>query len=50
MRWWQFDVSSWLIRSLEACKLVWNVYRVKPDDERKRRVSGVMQTETAEPS
>jgi stearoyl-CoA desaturase (delta-9 desaturase) len=46
MEWWQFDLSSWLIRTLEATKLVWNVYRVKPDDKRKR--AGIPRYDAAE--
>jgi stearoyl-CoA desaturase (delta-9 desaturase) len=48
MEWWQFDLSSWLIRTLEASKLVWNVYRVKPDDRNKRRGATVLQPEAVE--
>jgi stearoyl-CoA desaturase (Delta-9 desaturase) len=36
MRWWQIDFSSYLIRALEATGLAWKVYRVKPEDERRR--------------
>jgi stearoyl-CoA desaturase (delta-9 desaturase) len=46
MEWWQFDLSSWLIRTLEATKLVWNVYRVKPDDKRYR--AGIPRYDAAE--
>ncbi len=28
MRWWQFDMSAYIIRVLEKIGLVWNVYRV----------------------
>jgi stearoyl-CoA desaturase (delta-9 desaturase) len=48
MEWWQFDLSSWLIRALEASKLVWNVYRVKPDDQRKRRATPSLQPDALE--
>ncbi len=30
MRWWQFDISAYVIRGLERLGLVWNVYRVTP--------------------
>ena len=36
LRWWQIDISAYLIRALEAVGLVWNVYRVKEADLRKR--------------
>jgi stearoyl-CoA desaturase (Delta-9 desaturase) len=36
MRWWQVDISAYLIRTLEATRLAWKVYRVKPEDEFKR--------------
>jgi len=36
LRWWQIDISGYLIRTLEAAGLVWNVYRVKEADLRKR--------------
>jgi stearoyl-CoA desaturase (Delta-9 desaturase) len=38
LRWWQVDISAYLIRTLEALGLVWNVYRVKEADLRKRTV------------
>jgi len=38
LRWWQVDFSAYLIRALEAVGLVWNVYRVKEADLRKRVV------------
>lgn len=36
LRWYQVDISGYLIRALEAVGLVWNVYRVKEADLRKR--------------
>jgi len=33
------DISAYLIRTLEALGLVWNVYRVKESDLRKRVVT-----------
>jgi len=39
LRWWQVDISAYLIRTLEALGLVWNVYRVKESDLRKRVVT-----------
>jgi stearoyl-CoA desaturase (delta-9 desaturase) len=48
MEWWQFDLSSWLIRGLEATNLVWNVHRIKSDDKRKRAAGLSLQSDTAE--
>ena len=48
MEWWQFDLSAWLIRALERAKLVWNVYRVRPDDARKRRADSLLQPDIVE--
>jgi stearoyl-CoA desaturase (delta-9 desaturase) len=48
MEWWQFDLSAWLIRALEQAKLVWNVYRVRPDDARKRRADSLLQPDMVE--
>jgi stearoyl-CoA desaturase (delta-9 desaturase) len=48
MEWWQFDLSAWLIRALEATRLVWNVYRVKPGDKRKRAGSPSLQPDAVE--
>ena len=31
MRWWQVDISAYIIRLLEAMGLVWNVKRVSPE-------------------
>lgn len=36
LRWWQIDISAYVIRGLEATGLVWNVYRVKEKDLEKR--------------
>ncbi|HMQ29555.1 MAG TPA: acyl-CoA desaturase [Chloroflexaceae bacterium] len=36
LRWWQVDLSAYLIRGLERLGLVWNVVRVKEEDMRKR--------------
>lgn len=41
LRWWQLDVSGYLIRSLEVLGLAWNVQRVRLEDERKRQGVGV---------
>ena len=48
MEWWQFDLSALLIRALERAKLVWNVYRVRPDDARKRRADSPLQPDMVE--
>ncbi|MBK9945134.1 MAG: acyl-CoA desaturase [Kouleothrix sp.] len=48
MEWWQFDFSSWLIRTLETTRVVWNVYRVKPDDKLKRAAGVALQPEALE--
>ena len=50
MEWWQFDLSAWLIRMLEASKLVWNVHRVKPEDKHKRRIGPSLQPDAIEGS
>lgn len=31
MRWWQFDLSGYIIRALESIGLIWNVQRVRPE-------------------
>jgi stearoyl-CoA desaturase (delta-9 desaturase) len=36
LRWWQIDLSAYVIRLMEATGLAWKVYRVKPEDEYKR--------------
>ena len=48
MEWWQFDVSSMVIRTLESAKIVWNVHRIKPDDKRKRGTGIALQPEALE--
>ncbi len=39
LRWWQIDISAYIIRALEQVGLVWNVYRVKPEDQHKRQAT-----------
>lgn len=36
MKWWQFDLSAYCIRALEALGLVWNVQRVSKEQASKR--------------
>lgn len=36
LRWWQIDLSGYIIRAMEATGVIWNVYRVKEADQRKR--------------
>jgi stearoyl-CoA desaturase (delta-9 desaturase) len=45
MEWWQFDLSSWIIRMMEKAKLVWKVHRVRPQDKEKRLRQGMKRTE-----
>ena len=34
LRWWEIDVSAWVIRALERLGLVWDVKRVSPERQR----------------
>ena len=36
LRWWQIDLSAYLIRALERMGLAWNVVRVKEEDMHRR--------------
>jgi stearoyl-CoA desaturase (Delta-9 desaturase) len=36
LRWWQIDLSAYLIRGLERLGLAWNVVRVKEEDMQRR--------------
>jgi stearoyl-CoA desaturase (delta-9 desaturase) len=38
LRWWQIDLSGYVIRLMEQLGLVWNVYRIKETDQRKRMI------------
>jgi stearoyl-CoA desaturase (Delta-9 desaturase) len=38
LRWWQIDLSAYLIVALERIGLAWNVYRVAPAAQEARRV------------
>jgi stearoyl-CoA desaturase (Delta-9 desaturase) len=38
LRWWQVDLSAYLIGTLERIGLAWNVYRVAPAAQEARRV------------
>jgi stearoyl-CoA desaturase (delta-9 desaturase) len=37
LRWWEIDLSAYVIRLLEISGLAWNVQRVKVEDQLKRR-------------
>jgi stearoyl-CoA desaturase (delta-9 desaturase) len=39
LRWYQIDISGYLISVMERAGLVWNVFRVKPEDQRKRSLA-----------
>lgn len=45
MRWWQIDISGYLIRLLEKVGLARDVVRISPERIAKRRVQGVGTTE-----
>jgi stearoyl-CoA desaturase (delta-9 desaturase) len=34
LRWWELDVSGWVIRALERLGLAWNVVRIPPERQR----------------
>jgi stearoyl-CoA desaturase (delta-9 desaturase) len=41
MRWWELDVSTWVIRGLEASGLAWDVVRISRErQERKFSAAG----------
>jgi stearoyl-CoA desaturase (Delta-9 desaturase) len=40
LRWWQLDVSSLVIRALEAVGLVWDVVRVSPERQARKAADG----------
>jgi stearoyl-CoA desaturase (Delta-9 desaturase) len=39
LRWWEIDVSSWVIRALRRLGLVWDVVEVSPERQRRRMTS-----------
>ncbi len=39
LRWWQVDLSSWVIRGLEAVGLAWDVVRVSPERQARKAAS-----------
>jgi stearoyl-CoA desaturase (Delta-9 desaturase) len=41
MRWWQFDLSAYVIRLMERLGLVWNVYRVPMENVKARLVQRI---------
>lgn len=45
MRWWQFDLSAYIIRLLEWARLVWNVSRV-PAETMRARLAGAVKAES----
>jgi stearoyl-CoA desaturase (delta-9 desaturase) len=40
LRWWQFDLSAYVIRALELSGLAWNVWRIPADSLKARRSRG----------
>jgi stearoyl-CoA desaturase (delta-9 desaturase) len=41
LRWWEIDMSAWVIRGLERVGLVWDVVRVEPQRQRRKAVAPV---------
>jgi stearoyl-CoA desaturase (delta-9 desaturase) len=39
LRWWQVDISGYIITAMEKLGLVWNVQRVKEEDLHKRVIA-----------
>jgi stearoyl-CoA desaturase (delta-9 desaturase) len=39
MRWWEIDVSGWLIRALRRLGLAWNVVLIPPERQAARRAT-----------
>lgn len=33
LRWWQIDISAYIIRGMQAVGLAWDVHQVRPEDE-----------------
>jgi stearoyl-CoA desaturase (delta-9 desaturase) len=31
MKWWELDVSGWIIRGMKRMKLAWNVVEISPE-------------------
>ena len=40
LRWWEIDVSAWVIRGLERLGLAWDVVRVDPARQRRKVAAG----------
>lgn len=36
MRWWEIDISAWIITGMEKLGLVWNVVRISPERQAQR--------------
>src|SRR3989344_610695 len=41
LRWWQFDLSGLILRSLEAMGLIWNVQRVSGESMEEKRIKAI---------
>jgi stearoyl-CoA desaturase (delta-9 desaturase) len=39
LRWWEIDLSAYVIRALAATGLAWNVHYVQPEEQRTRRLA-----------
>ncbi len=39
LRWWEIDLSAYVIRALAGTGLVWNVQQVRHEEQRKRRLA-----------
>ena len=36
LRWWEIDISAWVIRAMEMVGLAWNVVRISPERQAAR--------------
>jgi len=46
LRWWQFDLSGYVIRVMEKLGLIWDVQRVSQEAEEAKRIHGASVRET----
>jgi stearoyl-CoA desaturase (delta-9 desaturase) len=40
LRWWELDVSGWIIRAMRRTGLAWNVVRITPERQRAKLAAG----------
>src|SRR4051794_3516870 len=50
LRWWEIDVTAWVIRAMRAARLAWNVVEIAPERQAAKLAPGRRRSKVATPA